>query len=114
MCVDKNMKPILGRETLNPGRLLWTLICALLSPQIASATTVITNTFPEIAQMAGLWEADSIQISPLANAQYPVYTTNWEYIVPHTSASGDGDLHIDMAVDASGTGANGNNFGNSP
>src|SRR5439155_22834432 len=81
---------------------------------VTLATTTVTNTRPEIAQMAGLWEADSVQISALANAQYPTYTTNWEYIVPHGSPAGDGDLHIDMAVDAAGNGANSNNNHNSP
>src|SRR5207249_6554831 len=79
------------------------------------ATTTVTNTRPEIAQMAGLWEADSIQISPLANAQYPQFgTNNWQFIFPHSSISSDGDIHIDMAVDASGTGSTGNNTGESP
>src|SRR5437016_14611128 len=81
----------------------------------SSATTTITNTRPEIAWMASLWEADSIQISPLANAQYPQFGTNyWQYIFPHSSISADGDIHTDMAVDASGTGSSGNNTGNSP
>ena len=65
--------------------------------------------------MASLWEADSIQISPLADAQYPQFgTSSWQYIFPHSSISADGDVHIDMAVDASGTGSTGNNTGESP
>jgi len=81
---------------------------------IATATTNITFTRDEVAQMAGLWETDCISISPLANSQYPVYSTNWQYIFPHTSISADGDIHTDMAVDNSGTGSNGNNTGESP
>jgi len=82
--------------------------------QCATATTTITNTRPEIAWMASLWEADSVQISPLANAQYPQYTTNLQFIFPHNNISGDGDIHNDMGVDSSGTGSTGNNTGESP
>jgi subtilisin-like proprotein convertase family protein len=64
--------------------------------------------------MAGLWETDCLTISPLANAQYPTYTTNWQYIFPHNSISDDGDVHIDMAVNSSGSGSSGNNTGASP
>ncbi len=81
---------------------------------IATATTNTTFTRDEVAQMAGLWETDCISISPLADSQYPAYTTNWQYIFPHTSISSDGDIHTDMAVDNSGTGSNGNNTGASP
>src|SRR6266404_5076744 len=46
--------------------------------------TVITNTRPEIAQMAGQWEVTSVQISSLITNQYPAFGTNtWEYIFPH-------------------------------
>src|SRR5207245_9930864 len=41
---------------------------SVVMPAMVHATT-ITNTRPEIAQMAGSWEVDSVQISPLANAQ---------------------------------------------
>ncbi len=64
--------------------------------------------------MAGLWETDSIALTPLANSQYPAYSSNWQFIFPHTSVSGDGDIHSDMAVDSSGTGKAGNNSGASP
>lgn len=65
--------------------------------------------------MAGLWEADSLQISPLADAQYPQFGTNvWQYPYVHNNISGDGDFHVDMAIDSSGTGTNGNNTQNSP
>src|SRR5439155_7163748 len=74
-----------------------------------------TNTRPEIGLMASLWEADSLQVSPLADAQYPQFGSSlWQYIFPHSSISADGDIHIDMAIDSSGTGRNGNNTGNSP
>jgi hypothetical protein len=84
-------------------------------PRITHATTIETNTRPEVAQMAGLWEVDSIEISSLANAQYPAYSpNNWEYIVPHSSIAADGDVHLDMATSASGAGSSGNNAGASP
>ena len=77
--------------------------------------TTITNTRPEISFMAGLWETDSIEISPLADAQYPQFGTSlWQYTYVHNNISGDGDFHVDMAIDSSGTGTNGNNTGNSP
>jgi PKD repeat protein len=83
-------------------------------PQLSQAT-IFTNTRPEIAQMAGYWEVDSVQISSLITNQYPAFGTNtWEYIFPHNNISGDGDVHVDMAIDASGTGKNGGNTGNSP
>jgi PKD repeat protein len=96
-----------------PRRILGVIVLVICT-QVARAT-VITNTRPEIAQMAGLWEVNTIQISPLANAQYPAYgTSNWQYCFPNAGTSTDGDLHHNMAVDASGTGKNGNNIGNSP
>ena len=83
------------------------------SPAVIESTSIIF-TRSEIAQMAALWETDTIAISSLANSQYPTYTTNWQYIFPHTSISADGDVHIDMAVDVAGTGSSGNNTGASP
>ena len=86
----------------------------LIGPCVAHGT-IFTNTRPEIAQMAGLWEVDSVEISSLVTNQYPAFGTNtWQYIFPHNSLAADGDVHIDMAIDASGTGKNGNNTGNSP
>src|ERR1041384_1688250 len=97
-----------------PRRVTAVVLLTILS-RSALASTVFTNTRPEIAQMASLWEADSVQISSVVTNQYPAFGTNtWEYIVPHNSSAADGDLHIDMAIDSSGTGANGNNVGNSP
>src|SRR5256885_11173384 len=86
----------------------------VLTPPEIPTTTNITFTRAEITQMAGLWETNCLSITPLANAQYPAYTANWQYIFPHTSISADGDIHTDMAVDSSGTGSNGNNTGESP
>lgn len=91
---------------------LWVWL-VILSP--AARATVFTNTRPEIAQMAGLWEADSVQISSLVTNQYPAFGTNtWEYIFPHANIAADGDIHVDMAIDSSGTGSSGNNVGGSP
>src|SRR5437867_468656 len=78
---------------------------------IAQATTVITNTRAEVSFMASLWEADTIQISGLTDAQYPQFGTgNWEYIFPFSYIISDGDIHVQTAVDSAGTGttANGN------
>ena len=94
-------------------RRIFIAVILLTSPQIVRAT-VMTNTRPEIAQMAGLWEVDSDQISALANGQYPTFTTNWEFMQPSGSTASDGDEHINMAVSSSGTGATGGNSGESP
>jgi hypothetical protein len=86
--------------------------CALVLPmQLAQASTTITNTRAEVDQMAALWETDTVAISPLANAQYPQYSGNWDYIFANSSVSADGDVHVNMAIDAAGTGKNGNNGG---
>jgi hypothetical protein len=78
-------------------------------------STSITFTRTEVAQMAQLWETETVAISPLADAQYPLYTGNsWQFIFPHTNISSDGDVHADMAVDSAGTGSTGNNTGESP
>jgi hypothetical protein len=91
-------------------RICW-LVVTLSCPQLARPTT-ITNTRPEIAQMAGYWEVDSVQISALANAQVPsTCAGSWEYMQPSGSTASDGDEHINMAVDSSGTGATCNNLG---
>jgi hypothetical protein len=64
--------------------------------------------------MAGLWETDTVTISALANAQYPQYSGDWQFVFPHTNISDDGDIHIDLALDTAGTGKSGNNTGASP
>src|SRR5438477_8601545 len=89
------------------------LLLPLLSAT-ASAATSITFTRAEIDEMARIWETDSVAISPLANAQYPQFSGDWQFVFPHTSISDDGDIHIDMALDAAGTGKTGNNTGASP
>lgn len=82
------------------------------APALGGTTFTISRT--DLATMAGLWETDSVAISGLANSQYPTYSSNWQYSFSNTSVSADQDLHIDMAVDAIGTGASGNNIGASP
>ena len=51
---------------LNSRRFI--VLAALLGmfPPFAGATTIQTNTRPEVAQMAGLWEVDSVQIGTTA------------------------------------------------
>ncbi len=85
----------------------------LITPEEPTSTTV-TFTRSEISQMAALWETDCLALSPLANAQYPAFAGSWQFIFPHSSISSDGDVHSDMAVDSSGSGASGNNIGESP
>ncbi|HEY4284920.1 MAG TPA: thrombospondin type 3 repeat-containing protein [Chthoniobacterales bacterium] len=92
------------------GRLLF--LCAAVTG--AQANTSITFTRADIANMAVLWETDCISISSLANSQYPNVAGTWDFIVPHTTISSDGDVHTDMAIDGSGTGGSSNNVGESP
>src|SRR6266516_2926328 len=99
-------------ESLVSIRLALCVLSALSGTSHAS--TIITNTRAEISFMARLWEADSIEISPLANGQYPQLSNDWQYIFPHKAISDDGDIHIDMAVDSSGYGSTNNNAGASP
>jgi hypothetical protein len=63
---------------LKAPRRVITVVVLLVSTQVARAT-VFTNTRPEIAQMAGLWEADSVQISSLVTNQYPALGTTQQY-----------------------------------
>src|SRR5258708_25874530 len=84
---------------------------------VSLAQTVVTNTRTEVAQMAGLWEVDSLQVSPFANAQYPSIgggTNLWQFLFPSGGINSDGDEDIEMGIDSSGTGKNGNNQGYSP
>ncbi len=67
--------------------------------------------------MASLWEVDPIQISGLANAQYSTIgggTSTWQFIFPSFGFAGDGDIHVNMAINSSGTGKTGGNQGESP
>ncbi len=89
------------------------MIVAGVAASVAASTT-IQFTRAEIAQMAGLWETDTLAISGLANAQYPQFSSGWQFIFPHRSISGDGDIHVDMGLDSAGTGAAGNNTSESP
>jgi hypothetical protein len=64
--------------------------------------------------MAVLWETDCVSVSSLPNNQYPNVAGTWDYIVPHTTISSDGDIHVDTAIDGAGDGAASNNVGESP
>jgi PKD repeat protein len=67
--------------------------------------------------MATLWEVDSLQISPLANGQYPAIgggTNLWQFTFPSGNINSDGDEDIEMAINSSGTGDSGGNEGYSP
>src|SRR5258708_40262586 len=91
-------------------------IAALVVPSQASAQTVITNTFAEVSQMASLWEVDPVQISSLANGQYSSVgggTSPWQFIFPAFSIGSDGDIHVNMAINAGGTGSTSGNQGES-
>ena len=90
------------------------LLLLLLLSATASAATSITFTRAEIDEMARLWETDSVAISDLTNAQYPQFSGDWQFVFAHTNISDDGDIHIDLALDAAGTGRTGNNTGASP
>ncbi|MGO9244477.1 MAG: PKD domain-containing protein [Verrucomicrobiia bacterium] len=84
---------------------------------VVRAQTIMTNTFAEVNLMASLWEVDSLQISPLANAQYPSIgggTNLWQFLFPSGSINSDGDEDIEMAINSSGTGKTGSNSGYSP
>jgi hypothetical protein len=89
----------------------------LILPRITQATTTVTFTRADVAEMAGLWETDSVQFSPLANEQYPSIgggTGVWQYTFASSGISADGDNHMNLAIDASGTGETGGNQGESP
>jgi hypothetical protein len=79
-----------------------------------TASTTITFTRTEVNNMAALFETDCVSVSPLPNAQYPTVAGTWDFIFPHSSISSDADIHIDMAINSSGTGMTSNNTGASP
>ena len=89
-------------------------LAVLSGPGTARADTTITFTRAEVNEMSMLWETDCVSVSPLPNAQYPAIAGTWDFIFPHSNISADADIHIDMAIDSSGTGSSGNNTGNSP
>ena len=103
---------------LNPRRFMCASVCALVLPCHLHAQTVITNTRAEVSFMASLWETDPIQISALANAQYPSVgggTSTWKFVFPGMSILSDGDIHINMGIAATGnTGTTSGNSGESP
>src|SRR4029077_18828975 len=94
-------------------RFIFAVLLVIL-PRITTSTraqTVITNTRTEVAEMAGLWEVDSLQVSPFANAQYPSIgggTNLWQFLFPSGGINSDGDEDIEMAISSSGTGRTGN------
>jgi Bacterial TSP3 repeat len=89
-------------------------VAVFVAAQSMYADTTITFARAEVNEMAMLWETDCVSVSSLANAQYPSIAGTWDFIFPHTAISSDGDIHVDMAIDASGTGSTGNNTGESP
>jgi hypothetical protein len=98
-----------------PVRRLVVAVFALLAAATAArATTTFTFTRDEVNTMANLWETDSVSVSPLPSGQYPAVAGTWDFIVSHTTISTDGDIHVNMAIDANGTGATSNNTGASP
>ena len=90
---------------VNRRRVIFATAAFVACLSVAEASTIVTNTRAEVSFMASLWETDSVQISGLTDAQYPqVGTNNWQYIFPFSYIIGDGDIHVQTAVDSSGTG----------
>ena len=83
------------------------VVLLLVSPPLVFAQTHVTFTKTDSSQMANMFMVtDSRTLSPLATEQYPsrngltyIYFQNASY------AASDGDCHIDLAFDSSGTGA---------
>jgi hypothetical protein len=95
-------------------RFVLTIFGLIAAATMARATTTFTFTRDEVNTMANLWETDSVSVSPLPNAQYPTVAGTWDFVFPHSSISADADIHVDMAISGSGTGASSNNAGASP
>ena len=95
-------------------RFFISLIAAAATLASAHANTPITFTRDEVNTMANLWETDCVSVSPLPNAQYPTVAGIWDFIFPHSSISSDGDIHVDMAINSSGTGTTSSNTGGGP
>jgi hypothetical protein len=98
-------------------RVVVAAVAMIACSRMTHAQTIFTNTRTEVAEMAGLWEVDSLQVSPLANAQYPSIgggTNLWQFLSPSGGINSDGDEDIEMAINSSGTGKNGGNQGYSP
>lgn len=83
------------------------VICSVL-PALAGAAPAggkVTLGRADIKKMAGMWIASTQDFTPLVGAQYPDYKGNaWDYGIARDKVSGDGDIHVNMAVDADGTG----------
>jgi len=98
-----------------PPRVFAGLVLSCFTAAISvSAGTTITLTRTDVSNMANLWETDCVSVSSLVNEQYPSVAGTWDYIFPHSNISSDGDIHIDMAINASGTGSTSSNTGASP
>jgi hypothetical protein len=95
-------------------RIVVTAVVLATALSAARASTTFTFTRAEVNTMANLWETDCVSVSPLPSAQYPTVAGTWDFIFPHSSISTDGDVHVDMAISSSGTGATSNNTGASP
>ncbi len=95
-------------------RFLISLIAVAATLASAHANTPITFTRDEVNTMANLWETDCVSVSPLPNAQYPTVAGTWDFIFPHSSISSDGDIHVDTAINSSGTGTTSSNTGGCP
>jgi hypothetical protein len=95
-------------------RLVAVTLSLFVAATAARATTTFTFTRDEVNTMANLWETDSVSVSPLPNGQYPAVAGTWDFTVSHSTISADADIHVDMAINASGTGATSNNTGASP
>lgn len=91
----------------------------LLSSAVAvNAATSFVTTRAHLTSMAGLWETtgSNATVDTLISEQYPTYLTSalWQYVFRHASISSDGDLHMDLAINAAGDGSVANNIGSSP
>src|SRR4051812_8824492 len=95
-------------------RFLLVVLVLATSSAVARASTTFTFTRTEVNTIANLWETDCVSVSPLPSAQYPTVSGTWDFMVPHSSISSDADIHVDMAINSSGTGSTSNNTGASP
>jgi PKD repeat protein len=106
-----------GHLGLLMKRLLLVLVATTVYSGALSAQTVITNTRVQIAEMAGLWEVDSLEVSPFANQQYPSVgsgTNLYQFLFPSGDINSDGDEDIETGINSAGTGKNSGNGGYSP
>ena len=90
---------------MHTKRVVVAVVAMIACSRMAYAQTIFTNTRTEVAVMAGLWEVDSLQVSALANAQYPSIgggTNLWQFLFPSGGINSDGDEDIEMGVASSG------------